>query len=67
MQEYEIRILRKAQHSSIIFPSGQPSDNVAVQVARRLSGSDDFEVWRELKCICHESPSTQPDFSGRSA
>jgi hypothetical protein len=65
MQEYEIRILRSTKHTTIIFPSGQPSDDVAVLVARRLSGNDGFEVWRELECVCRVVPGIQPDSSGR--
>jgi hypothetical protein len=67
MQEYEIRILRSKKHPSINFPTGQTRGDIAVQLARRLSGNSGFEVWRESDCICRGAPSAQPNFWAASA
>jgi hypothetical protein len=54
MLEYEIRLLKGGRQTSAIFASWQPSDAVAIGLARQLAEDRAFEVWRDLDCICHE-------------
>ncbi len=51
MDQYEIRVLKQNHRSSIIFESSQPNDDVAIQVAARLSSNHGYEVWKGMTCI----------------
>ena len=56
MHEYEIRILRIDRGTSLVFSSSQPSDEVAIRLAKKLAEDRPLEVWRELDCICRATP-----------
>ena len=55
MPDYEIHLVTKSCIPSLIYATSEPSDEAAIQAARRRAPDGDrIEVWRGLKCIYRE-------------